>query len=257
MSDSKGAIISNRSPERDAFVVSLRQAGHTLQEIGDMLGVSRERARQLLERQGVTKASVAAKVDPLAVLRFARSRECRSFSDIKRHFGTDGVQERKALRALGVGRALRRLFRLRHRAAMQQQIVSQLRTFVEREGRNPTTLELTNHRRPDLPSWMTATRLFGSLEAAYEAAGLRYVRRPVGYPSHMKPRKGTLASGFCRNGHAWTPDNTATYTRPDGTEVHVCRACQRSARRQSRVRAKRSPRNIAALPTPLPRDPHA
>ena len=38
--------------ERDRIVYEMREAGHTLQTIGDAIGVTRERVRQLLKRRG-------------------------------------------------------------------------------------------------------------------------------------------------------------------------------------------------------------
>jgi transposase-like protein len=40
------------SAERDRIVYEMREAGHTLQTIGDAIGVTRERVRQLLKRRG-------------------------------------------------------------------------------------------------------------------------------------------------------------------------------------------------------------
>lgn len=42
-----------RNPEREAVIRSLYETGKTLQEVGDVFGITRERVRQILRRMGV------------------------------------------------------------------------------------------------------------------------------------------------------------------------------------------------------------
>lgn len=46
-----------RNLEREAVICTLYQEGKTLQEVGDVFGLTRERIRQILRRAGISKAA--------------------------------------------------------------------------------------------------------------------------------------------------------------------------------------------------------
>lgn len=210
-------------PERDAHMVALRHAGHTLDEIGAAHGITRERARQILERNGVTskKERRSTSLDPIAVLRFARSREADSIRSVARRFRTNAEIVSKLLDALGVREAVKRLYRMRSPSGRDVSL-ARLRAFIGREGRLPYARELGTvtgtPRRPDLPSAPSIIQQFGSLPAAWAALG--YESRAKGSPGHRTPRQ---IATHCRRGHEFTPENTYTY-KPG---IRFCRACKK------------------------------
>lgn len=182
-----------RDPERDAYAVSLREAGYTLQEIGDILGVSRERVRQLVKRNGIEpgareRVNNSRRLDPLDVARFARSPKATSLSEVAHEFGTTITKVSELLHALGMYDAVRRLYRLRAREATRQRIVRDLQAFAKRHGRLPSSRELTNDLTPDLPAFQTITRAYGSLRNAFAVAGLLHLYHPrLGRPPRRTP----------------------------------------------------------------------
>jgi hypothetical protein len=221
--------------DRDAYVVSMRRAGHTLQAIADTLGVSRERVRQLAKRNGSVRVSLAAhNLDPIALLRFARSRECRSCMDCARHFGVDATAVHRAFRALCVLPALTRLYRWRRMAAQRALYIAQLHAFVAEHGRAPTTREMNARGSTrGLPFASELQRTFGTFVAGFAAAGLG--SRGLGSRAHLGPR---IRKTHCRRGHELTPPNLYTGTKPDGTQWRQCKACHRAQKRAADVRKR-------------------
>lgn len=210
-------------PDRDAHVVALRKSGHTLEEIGAAHGITRERARQICERNGVSVKGVrrSTNLDPIAILRFARSKDAVSFRHVARQFGTNVGEVVELLAALDVRDALKRLYRMRSRSGGSMQL-ARVRAFVEREGRLPYGRELGTQARvpkhPDLPAAMVLIHHFGSLPNVWALLG--YESRAKGSPGHRGPR--TVAT-HCRRGHEFTPENTYTY-KPG---IRFCRACKK------------------------------
>jgi hypothetical protein len=178
----------NQRVDRDAYVVMMRRAGHSLQSIAETLGVSRERVRQLAARNGLSdRISLLQppEIDPIALLRYARSsRDCIYFKDVARHFDLRVGTVKRMFHALGVNRALVRLFLWRRRNDARARQRQRVGAFVERYGRSPTVLEL-NKGVEGLPYLVDCQRVFGSWEKAREALGI--VQRPAGAHGHLRP----------------------------------------------------------------------
>jgi hypothetical protein len=243
---SAGAIAQlpgRRFAERDGYVLSLREAGYTLAEIGGEIGVSRERVRQLLERAGAgaLKASGGVtRLDPIAVLRAARAPGVMSLGDVAERAGRprNGAEYTAMLRLvkqLGVYPALKRLYRWRFRSARRREVLDALRAWCTVHGRMPTTTELNDPAISDLPWGMACVTAFGSLPTMWAALGV--APRQSGHHGHRSARAGSLRSGACLRGHPWTPENTRVIRNPGtGAETHACRACasERKKRRNRR-----------------------
>jgi hypothetical protein len=222
--------------DRDAYVAGMRRAGHTLQEIGDVLGVSRERARQLAKRAGVEGLTTLAapRIDPVAMLRFARSPECASFADCARRFEVDDHAVGRVFRSLGVDAALKRLYRWRRLSRLRALYAGQIRAFIATHGRPPMVREMNARgSKNGLPFASELQHAFGSLVAAWSALGI--APRPRGTLSHLRPRQpGT----HCKRGHALTPDNLWSGLRSNGKRWRACKACHRASNRAWNARRK-------------------
>jgi hypothetical protein len=218
--------------ERDQYVAELRRSGHTLEQIAGTLGVSRERVRQLAKRAGAPRPAVAASgIDPVALLRFARSRECRSMRHCARHFGLPHRTVNIAFRELGVARALKRLYRWRRRSNLRARIIVALRAFAAKHGRAPTSEEMCD-RKNGLPYPAEVARVFGGCATGFWAAGLE--PRATGPLGHLHREPAT----HCRRGHPFTPENTYTGVRPSGKRYRLCKECQRFRDRRAREHAR-------------------
>ena len=64
--------------------------------------------------------------------------------------------------------------RTRSKGYTEEELLSALRAFVEREGHLPTQVEFNNNK--DLPSWFTYFSRFGSIKRAFALAGYDYDR---------------------------------------------------------------------------------
>lgn len=222
----RNRVRGSRDPDRDAQVIVMRESGAKLGEIGAAFGFTRERARQILLRNGHRKGRALA-VDPINILRAARSPDARRMEDVPRLANAAPDDVYRALRALGVRPALLRLYRLRRRRALLVAIQS----WAFAHGRTPKAVDfgmgIGGQRAHDLPCGQTVRIVFGSLTAATDLAGLP--RNLRGYQAHRAPRgKAT----HCRRGHEWTAENTYTWS-----SKRYCRACEK-------VRARRKGGNV-------------
>lgn len=181
-----GQANGRRSTERDEYVVAQRRAGYTLQEIADDLGVSRERVRQLCERAGIGDLHAAGgpeRLDPIAVLRYARSPECRSLKAAAAHLGVPMSSVYAMVHQLGAMGALKRLYRWRASSANRARIVERMQAWIDANGRLPTGREINDPTRTGLPCGPTIASAFGSVSAMWKAMGV--TPRPSGYRGHL------------------------------------------------------------------------
>lgn len=211
-------------PDRDAYIIAMRSAGHTLDAIADTLGISRERVRQLAERagapvpgQGQNNASI---IDPLTIMRYIRDPGTRTMKQVARHIGCSDQAVTRVLAELGLGETVRRLFRWRRGAPRRRRIVGQLQAFAAKHGRAPTLVECNSMAEPGLPWGGEIVAVFGSTTAGYRAAG--FEPRPVGGPGHVHGRR---LPTHCKRGHPLSPENVYLYETRGGTLARICRVC--------------------------------
>jgi DNA-binding CsgD family transcriptional regulator len=140
--------------ERALEIVTLRLAGHTLQEIGDQFRITRERVRQILEREGVDASVVRQSRDRAE---FAAAREAAA--DVLRLWAEGGsiasiasalglaspaVQEVVGERVSEIHRALRRrAINARVGAHAKrypdEELLAAIRTVARQCGRTPSS----------------------------------------------------------------------------------------------------------------------
>jgi hypothetical protein len=175
---------AQRDVARDETVAMLTLNGQTMDETGAQFGISRERVRQLLVRQGVTeRRGHRADIDPLAIMRELRKPETTSYTAIAATLGLYSSQVTHTLHALGVGAAAKRLFRWRRDRAILARFVA----LAHRLGHTPTAMDLMAHAG-DVATQMYFQKRFGGLMNAARRAGLtpnqtghritKYSRRP-------------------------------------------------------------------------------
>lgn len=152
---------------RDAAVAALVVEGRTLEEVGAMLGVSRERVRQRCERVGVNARFGRSSLDPIAVARELRKPTARSTGDIARAIGTTASAVTRTLRALDMYDAALRLFRWRR----DRILLAKFAAFAAAIGHTPSKGELDH--APGIPCQNAFQKRFGGLQNAARRAGLK------------------------------------------------------------------------------------
>ena len=215
-----------RNAQRDLELAVLYRGGCTLQEIGDAIGISRERVRQLIRRSGLTaEPTIGWKHESLTAPSYRLLRE-------------SGISSER------VARDRHQRLRWRERVA-----VWVLRDLATELGRTPTLDEwakLIHGRCPRgqggsrLWNWLTTSSVknrepWASIsDRLYASAGLGGARA-LGSPGHLRhPRR----SDTCRRGHPRTPENTARHPNPkyrDGVQI-TCVPCRRMANHARYVR---------------------
>lgn len=176
-----------RDNNRDAQIVVMRESGTKLEEIGAVFGITRERVRQVLKRNGYSGPAASA-VDPIGAMRLLRLRHTLSVEDAARALGVHSSQVYRLLHAMGRAESVARLLRWRRHSLARPALVAQLQAFAATHGRSPYMREFGlvrgSQRYSDLPDAGTLQRYFGSLPAAFEAAGL--ARRTPGGGGHRR-----------------------------------------------------------------------
>lgn len=126
-------------PDRDAQMVVMREGGAKLEDIGVAFGVSRERVRQIMERNGLSELRWYASADPLRVLAAVRNPASMDSTDVARAVGASNQETNKVLGALGINVAAQRLFRWRRARAF----VVKFQALAVRLGRTPTVIDIS------------------------------------------------------------------------------------------------------------------
>jgi hypothetical protein len=150
-------------------------SGLSLREVGDELGVSRERIRQYLVDANVHTRHNGWRGRPcaIAVMKAIRAPGVLSFTQAAaRSPDLTATTISNAARALGCGEAVRRLFRLRSRARLREDL-AQVAAVI---GRTPTATDMNAHVG-GLYGATSYQRVFGSVRDAQTAAGLKLVRQ--------------------------------------------------------------------------------
>lgn len=161
--------------ERKRVVQALRAGGSTLQEIGDYLGVTRERVRQILDEPGVGSGRRHT-TDPARIVRTLRDPATASIADLARRSGTAMPSLLRCLRETGLLPAASRLLRWRQSRALrarhearQARLRPILEAFIARHGRFPTATECNNHVEglPAAPSVQLAWGMYNSAAKSF------------------------------------------------------------------------------------------
>jgi len=215
----RGTQETARNPDRWVYAQSLRDAGHTLDDIGKALGVTRERVRQKTQACGF-----AASVDPIMLVRLIRAQVgVTSYEGLAAAIGVGAGSVIECVDLLSMRGAVDRLFRWRRHAPTRRRYAAIVLNLAARLGRTPTYAELAEvlgipktHAAPKLAS------IFGSGPQLWRYVGLTPNRR--GAPGH----RNRGPSPTCRRGH---PRRVA----PGG--YWTCDECNRQ--RDERARARR------------------
>lgn len=151
-------------------MIALREAGWTLEAIGVLKGLTRERVRQHLAKAGVARRrerSPRASLDVTRIVAALRAPGVERYAEAARRTGVHPIDVSRVVAALGLAQALQRLYRLRRRA----RYVRAMRLLAESLGRTPRICDL-NHPGSTTPSHTAYIHHFGSVRAAQAAAGL-------------------------------------------------------------------------------------
>lgn len=103
--------------QREAWVIALYLGGATVDEIAFALGSARELVRQSVMDAGLARHRGTRKVDALAIMREVRRAGTLTLREVAARLGYSEETVRHGVTALGMSESVRRLFRLRRRAA--------------------------------------------------------------------------------------------------------------------------------------------
>lgn len=176
------SALQAEAQNRDAAVAALVVEGRTLTEVGEMLGISRERVRQRCNRVGVSSRFGRHSLDPIAIVRELRKPSTLSTGDIARALDTYAPAVTKVLRILDMYEAARRLFKWRRDWILLRRFIATAELF----GHTPSKGELD--RTPGAPFQNDIQRRLGGLQAAARRAGLK--PNVVGDYWRGRPRRG-------------------------------------------------------------------
>lgn len=194
----RGTEETRRNPDRWVYAQSLRDAGHTLADIGKALGVSAERVRQMTKPSGENGGRL---VDPIAIMRALRDPTVTSVPQIEARCGTTTAIE--CLTEMGLRDAALRLLRWRRTFPSRQRYRSAVEREVNRLGRVPTYSELDKALgiSPGASAPL-ARSIFGDCAAMWRYVGL--TPRERGSPGHVSvdsPTRTGARSDTCFKGH--------------------------------------------------------
>lgn len=208
----------------------------TLDEIGTVFGITRERARQIIRKAGYTgqrggaperEAMIRATVGDATSLRDAAQR-CR----LPRSQLRSWLEERGLYEAARSGWRTRR--KKRYLAAARPRLIAELRALATRLGHVPGTGDIVADANTS--SRYLFYRVFGSLQAAQEAAG--FVPRVVGPfgwttpPPASIPPVDELPDGM---------DPTSIYAAQRRSAEDIAQIKAARARARARLRIARHP----------------
>lgn len=164
---------------RDLELAALYQGGATLQEIGDAVGLTRERVRQRISRvrRPSELRSRSSKIDPLKLLQVYD--ESKTVGQIAREVGAKYYTTYWMLRRM-------HLPTRKHKGPMysDDDLLKRLRNLATSLGRTPTVADLTT--AAGISSQSTYHTRFGSYSYACRLAGL--TPRNPGRPLSGKER---------------------------------------------------------------------
>lgn len=197
---------------------TLYRDGATLEEIGAVYSVTRERARQVIA--GQVKRGTG--VDPIKTINVCR--RAGSLTAAARELGGASGQKQAEVKAFlvetGYWPAMKRLWQWRRHQAYQhftdEQLLAKLVGLAEKLGHTPGMKEC--NAAPDMPTHTTYVRRWGNWAPACVAAGLRpMVAGPRGH-KNRDPNTGLKYQ--CKRGHPLVEGNLYYW---DGKRT--CKAC--------------------------------
>lgn len=172
---------------RAAAWAMLLESGQTLTDIANAVGLSRERVRQIIRKEGYDyRRGVGAgrPPDPLAVVRALRQPDCVGLGGLAKRANCSQRNAHDVLQALGLWPAAERLWRKRRRhrkrtvrLERRAQVVREFSAFAKRTGHPPSIDDAIAGELPFCHT--TVIRHFGSWSAALAKTGLR-TRGPGG-----------------------------------------------------------------------------
>lgn len=204
--------------ERESHMIVMRESGATLEEIGRAFGVTRERVRQLLERNGYSGSAPSRQVDPLKLLAAIRSADVCSVREAAQRCGSNVSSGMMVIRRLGLAKAVQRLFQWRR----DWRYISAYRDLAAQLGHTPGVAECH-----EAGLWQShIQRRFGGMQKLAVRAGLQ--------PNHEgswagRGVRGRPRQSHCKRGHALTPENSYAYRGQ-----RACKACRHLRQIESR-----------------------
>jgi len=103
--------------QREAWVMALYLGGATVDEIAFVLGSARASVRHMVMEAGLARHRGARNVDVLVIMREVRRAGTLTLREVAARIGYSEETVRHSIAALGMTESVRRLFRLRRRAA--------------------------------------------------------------------------------------------------------------------------------------------
>jgi hypothetical protein len=103
--------------QREAWVMALYLGGATVDEIAFVLGTARTSIRQIVMDTGVARHRGTRNIDVLMIMREVRLPSTVTLKEVAARIGYSEETVRQSIAALGMTDSVRRLFRLRRRAA--------------------------------------------------------------------------------------------------------------------------------------------
>lgn len=179
-------VIERARRTRNAEMAALMAGGGvTLEDVARVYGVSRERVRQIVNREGVTNRA-ANKHDPLAVLRAIRSgRSVSNWTRAARAARCNTYSAQQAVAGMGLTIAVTRLFRWRAIAAQRDRRAALVNAYGEKSlvlGRPLTAREILslkpNPRKALGPGYVSKLRRLVGEQQSSQPRSFRAVRSP-------------------------------------------------------------------------------
>lgn len=150
--------------------------------IAEMLGITRERVRQIANREGVAQRTSPVGFDPLKVVTILRRRETTSYMAVATELGAPKAHVTHTVAWLGMQSAIARLFRWRKGAEKRARIARAIAAYRAKKaelGRAPTFPELSGCGVSLVAAfgrnyWSTLRRLAGDEDAVTQIRKVRY-----------------------------------------------------------------------------------
>ena len=157
--------------ERELVICSLFSGGMTLAAISEIYGVSGERVRQIVRRNGIPPT--VRNVDPLRILASLEASTCVAHA--ARLATTSTTSVRRLIAEMGMHAEVREWFAKNKRAETERRkawrresLIIRMRALASRLGRTPNKIDLDRYAKGASGYQL----VFGSLPAAQIAAGL-------------------------------------------------------------------------------------